>query len=403
MLLPLSKNLIMQSLIFIINGLYPILTIPLITSSLEIDIYGFHAISISIMGLLATFLDFGSTIKVTSIVSKEPDSRIAVKLIVLRTCILLILFTILLIVSFIVDFPILNYTVISFGWLFGLYVFPQWITNGKELMHIQAISLFLSRALIVAFIAVLYRLNTLTLNSLGLISSFGGIVYPITGLILLRKKLNFKNSLKISFKSIYSFEIYFSSILSALQRHTPLLLGSIFLPKNLVGIFAISDRIIKSFQSSQSIIGNTLFPIAVRSYSFNNSVISKKWFFFIFMYYFTIFLFCFFGGNLIMSFFVQNELQEMDIFIFKLFSGIILIGGVNYTVYNLILIPLGKEKIWRKSMVISTLFYPISLFVLVKILKLQGLVLATILFEFSIIFSLIYYLYCVPRRSNCYL
>ena len=257
----------------ILNGLnliLPLLTIPYLTNVLGAERFGDYAFVLVLVQNIEIITSFGFQFSATKTISRNRDdinyvSRLTSSVIASRVLIGLIIVTILLLFRNLVfrneAQQLLFYT--SLGMIFGEAFIPVWLFQGLEqmkyvtLVNATAKLLFFTLVFIVVHDSNDYRYILL-------LSSCGYIIAGILSMVLVRTQFNIllpRPQWSLMLHAMRkSFSLFLSNVGISLYRNVNVLVLNYFVPSGAVGVYALSEKIVKAAQSIVTPLSQALFP-----------------------------------------------------------------------------------------------------------------------------------------------
>lgn len=262
------------------NFLLPLMSLPILTRSLEVESFGKLMIAQAITLILCQIVDFGFMLSGSRkiAIAKDNKSEIREILSTIQTVRLILLIFVLLITLAIakLDFLPINSTLLLYSALpsaLGTFLQATWFFQGSGYFGLLAVANCVSK--IIYFMLIYFFVKEA--NDLYIAATSFGAMYLISSAILCAcmsriglfykiclEKEKIYNSLKEGFSNFLS--------LALLGMHTQLLVPcvGIFINPAMAGILAASDRVVRGFSSIAIPLLNTLFPTFSRLYAEKN-------------------------------------------------------------------------------------------------------------------------------------
>ena len=257
----------------ILNGLniiLPLLTIPYLTNVLGAERFGDYAFVLVLVQNIEIITNFGFQFSATKTISRNRDdkdyiARLTSAIIASRLLIALVIIGLLLLFgSFIFRNEaqhLLFYT--SFGMILGDVFIPVWLFQGLERMKFVTIVNATAKLLFCALVFIVVK-QADDYRYVLLLNSCGYMVAGVLSMILVRTQFHISASrprwslmLTSMRKSI---ALFLSNIGISLYRNVNVLILNYFVPSAAVGIYALSEKIIKAAQSIVTPLSQALFP-----------------------------------------------------------------------------------------------------------------------------------------------
>jgi PST family polysaccharide transporter len=273
------KNIFSLSLLQLVNYAYPLLIFPLITRALGPEKFGEIAFSMALAAYFMIIVDYGFNLTATRDISinREDPSKVRgmynsvmsvkISLLCLSVVALLIIITF---VPMFQDDPILH--MITFSSVIGNLMIPIWFFQGMEKMKFITILNVIPKLFVGGLVVILIKepddyLIFPLLNSLSYL--FSGIA----SLLLLNKKFDitfrfcsygeYKKQLKVGW------DVFLSGAFTSLYTTSAVLFLGLVAAKDIVGYYALSEKIVK-------VLGTIMVPINTAIFPFLSKLISVR-------------------------------------------------------------------------------------------------------------------------------
>lgn len=278
----LLRNLASLGMMQMVNYVLPILIMPFLVVKIGISNVGLLATFTAITAYMQLVIDYGFNLSATRDIVKDgydnaKASAVSSSVLVIKLCFSFIfILASLVIIEFI---PSLNEYRTPFLLTIGIAVFqslfPAWHFQAAEKMHFittcNSIPKLVSAGMIFIFVSSsddVWKVQACFMA--------GTVVSFIAAMIVLMVKFNFKVTLSISqclrqLKDGYS--IFLARAASGLYKNFNVLILGFFAGSAAVGAYSIAERILRSVQMVQNVVGDTLYP------SFSRGFTSDKDFF----------------------------------------------------------------------------------------------------------------------------
>ncbi len=266
----LYKNAASLYLLQGINYLLPLVTVPYLIRVLGAGNFGLLAFAGSVQTYFQTVIDYGFNLSATREVSihRENDEWLSehyYSIVTIKSLLAICCFIILLcIVTFI---PRFHNNGVLYCWLFlgvaGSVFFPTWLFQGMERMgYITVLNLGAKVAVSVLYFIFIKEkndymwfayLNAIGVCAVSLIGFF--IAIRIFKIKYIRPRVSFcRENLK------NGFHIFISQLSVTLFTNTNTFVLGIFCSNQIVGLYAIAEKIIRAFIGLTGPIGSAIFP-----------------------------------------------------------------------------------------------------------------------------------------------
>lgn len=275
-MLNLSRHKILLSnfgYLSILNGLnliLPLLTIPYLTNVLGAERFGDYVFVLVLVQNIEIITNFGFQFSATKTISRNRDdmdyvARLSSAVIASRLLIGVVLVGILLLLN---DFIFQNdaqrllfYT--SIGMIFGEVFIPVWLFQGLERMKFVTIVNATAKLLFFALVFIVVR-RADDYRYILLLSSCGYVVAGILSMVLVRRQFHLVLQCprwSLMLRSMQkSLALFLSNVGISLYRNVNVLILNYFVPSDAVGIYGLSEKIVKAAQSVVTPLSQALFP-----------------------------------------------------------------------------------------------------------------------------------------------
>lgn len=369
------SNFIFLFLLQIANYVLPLLTVPYLVRVIGIESVGLLAFAAAVCTYLQIITDFGFNLSATRQISINRNEKLTlseiyssviyIKLFLCVLCFILLLALIEITPQFKVDKMVF---ILTYAGVIGQSLFPVWFFQGMERMRYITFINVSIKILFTISIFFLIRnpedyIYVPALTSISMLLS--GIIAMVTiyvgfGISLKRVKLE---TIISYFKD--GWHIFTSRLFSSLYKNSAVLILGFFTTHQITGYYSVAEKIIRSIQTLQNVIGDALYPHLVKSfhdgkYSYRAFAKKYKWV--------VIFSYCAMGiavylfSNLIARILVGPDFQSVAINI-KIMSFVIIFGGLNYYYGILGLVALNYKKDFSRYVLITGLISVVSMLV----------------------------------------
>ena len=268
----LFRNVFFLGLFQVTNYLVPLIVIPILLDRIGVEKYGITALAVGIMNVLAGVGDYGLNLTGTREISKDPSNlKIQVdqtrRILTLRIILILILFGGLSLSIAIVPLWRENAMVILSSYLIVVarLILPIWYFQGRQEMHWITLINFISRLMYIISILLFvhqeddYVFVNLLNGTCWLLSALGTllIVFQHIGIS------NFRIDLQECWSDAKrNTSLFLANSTSTAYRNGVIVIAGFILSGEVLGVFAVIDRIIAIICSSASVVFRSLFPKA---------------------------------------------------------------------------------------------------------------------------------------------
>jgi len=264
-------------------------------------------------------------------------------------------------------------------------LFPQWYFQAMEKMMYTTIMNSIPKilAVILLFFAIHGPGDTWKVQFVFFI---GNVVSVIWAMFVLKLKFKFSYSLNITMikeQFIAGWSIFLARFFSTLYKNSNVIILGTQCNPTLVGSYAVAEKIIRSAQSVQNVIGDSLFPWFVKRSGKNERFFKTiheryKWII-IFIYLFSAAFVALFS-DLIARILVHNNWQLVGYQI-KIMSLVFFFGGLNYFYGILGLVAHNFNRLFSSGVMITGLFNVVVCYFLVEIYSVSGVSVTMVLSE----------------------
>ena len=388
------KNFFSLSILQAFNYLLPLLVLPYLIRTVGLNYFGVLMFSQSIINYFIIIVDYGFNLSATREISiHRNEKNKLIEIYTSVTGIKLILFAIcsfFLSLLFLFD-EIRNYYYIYVSFylmVLGQIFFPVWFFQGIEKMEFITLINVITKTLCMLLVFVLI-LDSNDFWIYPVLVSLGFILSGIFSIIILKIKFGIKfekRRLNILSYLKKGYPIFISTFYTSFFRLLPLnLLGFMYRPE-LVAIYALAEKIIRSLLMLQQPIVQSLFPrvsvLFKESKSQAINQIKKFIYFSVPLLLLVILLLNMFSHDLVILIGGVEMLES--VFLFKLFTPLILIIFLANIFGSQIMLNIGLtyefQRVLKKSALLSIFVLPVTIYYLNCI----GAVFGVLLIEFLI-------------------
>ncbi len=361
-----------------------------IARSLSPESFGNLTILLTLSSIFALALDLGSSfIVVREIAAMNFDANdVLFSALFTKSIFSIITFGGLIFITYLLGF---NKDIINASYIFATgQIFESFLMTvvkyyeGQERMSISSTLQIMERIIIVIAIFCFSNVTSL-IHAYGFSYIVSNLVAVFIGIILSRHILNFRKHIKFVIAKkilIFSLPFIIFNFFSVVYNRIDIFIISHYYNEFQVGIYRASFQLIESIYFISLGLNVTLLPLFARK--FQNELQDAK------LKYSLVSKELFFLGLLITVIIFQNAKSILDI----LYKGKYSSGNVAFEILSItipfyflsnvmgnLLIAIGKEKIQIFSMVISSIFKVIILFILIKIWGIDGAAICVFLAE----------------------
>ncbi|WP_153798254.1 oligosaccharide flippase family protein [Foetidibacter luteolus] len=280
---PLVGNFISLLLLQGVNYVLPLVTVPYLFRTLNVEKYGLINFSAAFIQYFIVFTDFGYNLSATKLIAEAKDdeamrSRIFSRIMASKLLLLLVGIIFLLIIITVSDkfgSDKLVY-IFSFGMVVGNTLFPVWFFMGMEKMKFITAITIVTRVLSVAPI-FLFVTTSNDYLLVPVINSTGAVISGIAGLVIAKRifKISFYlPSFKEITESLKDSSQYFVSRVSvSLYTISNSFTLGLFGSNTIVGYYAAAEKLFTALQSAYVPVNNSIYPYMAKT---KNVTLFKK-------------------------------------------------------------------------------------------------------------------------------
>ncbi len=353
----------------ILNGLnviLPLVTIPYILRVVGVANYGVYSYVYVLIQYLLLFNQFGFNYSATKQIAQHRNNMLFINRIYSSVLIFRFLLLIAGVIVLIILSPLLLDTkeirimfLMGLGVVIGDILNPIWLFQGLEKMRYITYANLFSKVLFTVLIFVLIRKiddykYIILYNSLGYI--LGGIVSTIIAVKIFSIKFTIITWKDIKHQYNEGITLFGSTISINLYRNANILLLKFFVSDEALGIYAVAEKVIKGFQLLINPISQALFPhfghtfqkqSIYKSLTQLKKIVSK-----LSILFFTISLSLILFTEPIITIITGKNIYNA-VFITRIMSLIIFLGGINYLLGFVGLVNLDRQKSFFYLVLIS--------------------------------------------------
>ncbi|WP_265093628.1 oligosaccharide flippase family protein [Cronobacter sakazakii] len=397
------SNIFSLGMLQVVNYILPIIVIPFLVSTIGLENVGILATVSAVISYFQICIDYGFSLTATRAIAKANNDTNQKNLITSSVILIKLTLATLLFMFFLVIIETFN-SFKGLGFLFILaYVtaivnslFPQWHFQGIEKMHFITITNTIPKVLttLVLFLLVRDKSDVILVQWCYLI---GALITLLWAYGILKTKESF--SLRFSVESYkeqlsYGKNIFFARLFSTLYKNSNILIIGLFVSPTLVGVYTIAERIVRSCQTMQNVIGDSIYPkvaagsnLSFKYLNFNN----KKYIAYITGFYaFSSLAFLLFS-DIIAKILVKNDWADISHQL-KIMSCVFFFGGLNYFFGILGLVARGYNFYFSGSVLITGIANIFLCFYLTSQFSISGASISMVLSEVILLLMIIFFL-----------
>lgn len=395
-------NFIALSLLEVINYLIPIILIPYVISIFGVDIFGKYMFAQTFILYFTILVDFGFNFYATKEISinrhnKDIVSKIFTGVMIIKLILLISSFIILVLVLFL--FPKylddMNLYFILFLTVLGQFFFPTFVFQGYEKMKVMSIINIIPKFFCLVAIFI-YVKNSSDLYFFTFLMSLGYLCSGLYGFfyILKTKTVYFTFISRSYLNEIFykSKNVFIANSASMLYINSNTFFLGLVSSFEVVGIYAIAEKIVRVTRYIISPLTKTLFPYYSEKFSSQSYSKSVNDIFFLIRkvspYLIIIVILLISFSDFIVSFLSHDKINDRTTLCIYIMSIVIILGTYNNIIGVLGFINLGLESDFRNLMLIIGVINIILISILGFFFKEIGGAVTFVMSEFLLFFLL---------------
>lgn len=272
-------NFTSLSILQVVNYILPLITIPYLVRILGAEKYGLIAFAQAFIQYFIVITDYGFNISATREISINRDNKDKISEIYSSVMIikLFLMFLSLLLISLLV-FTInkfkgdMSLYYLTFGWVIGQVLFPQWFFQGMERMKYITIVNVIAKTTFVALIFLCIRTKE-QYHLVPLFYSLGFIVSGIAAQYFVLKKFDLHYNpprwSDIKFQLKEGWHVFLSRIAINIYTATNIFLLGIMTNNTIVGYYSVADKLIRAAKGLLQPLTQALFPFISKKMEFS--------------------------------------------------------------------------------------------------------------------------------------
>lgn len=382
------------------NYILPLITLPYLVRVLGVEYFGHLAFATATVMYFQILTDYGFDLTATREISIHRDNKEKVieifsSVMTIKILLMFLSFFLLSILIFSIE-KFSNDALVyflTFGTVVGQVLFPVWFFQGMERMKYITYLNILSKVIFTIAIFVFVQEQS-DFYLVPLLTSIGFLVAGIWSLYLVKKEFGVGFEVQtidtIKHHLVEGWDIFVSRVFGSMYRSSNIIILGLLTNNTIVGYYSIAEKVVKTLQTLQDVVGNTLFPYLSKKFSITNKSffdLNKRFFKFIFLIYFSLSLITMFSSEYII-YILMGEFNEIAILNLQIMSFVILVGGFNYYYGILGLVSMNYKKDFSKYIIITGLFNLLFCIVSVYLYPNYGASISMIISE-SVLLSLI--------------
>ena len=398
------SNFFSLTILQVANYILPLIILPFLVRVLDLENFGIVMFSQALITFIVIAVDFGFDISGTREISisntdKERISKVFSAIITIK--ILLIFLWLLILILLVECIPKLkvnsNIYYLNFGVVIGQGLFPGWFFQGIQRMKFVTIINILAKLIFTLLIFFIVNKEE-DFYLVPAFNSIGFLIAGIFGLFLAFKHVSIRkpdiNLIKKLFKD--SVTLFFGKLATNIFTTCNILILGIFAGNTIVGIFSSFEKLILAIKNIYTPFFQAAFPWLANTPEHEKRAFIKKTVPYVFSVgAFTCLTIIIFGDEILMLVFNNSSLNEYSI-VFKVFSVIGIVSGLNMVYISLYLPAAKKYEVRMKIFITAAVFHLLVSMILTPFYQIYGIVLSVILTE-SFLLLLGYYYF---KRGN---
>lgn len=407
----LIKNISSLGFLQVSNYIFPLITLPYLVRVLGPEKYGLYNFIIALLSYFNVFIDYGFNFSATRQISIYKNDKLKLSEIVSNVYTIKIFFAIF---SSIILIVLLQFVprlseeyyayLIGFSIVVGNALFPFWLYQGLEDTRVFVIINFIFRLIFTISIFFMVKAE----SDVNILLGLNGGSSILVGLVAIIA-LIIKGTIKLKFPRISSIkkqlsegkDIFISNLgINLYTSSNTVILG--FLTDNtVVGIFSAADKIRQAIQSLFTPFSQALFPRF--SELFKNSIQEAKILLqkvtkYVLVAEVIILFFVFIFAESIVSLLLGPDFSDA-VLILRLLSFLPLIISMSNISGIMVMLNIGKDKNFKKIVLIAAVLNILLLFVLIPYFAAAGVSIAMLIVEVFVTLSMVRFI----NKQNIYL
>lgn len=406
MLLPTSEkkqllsNLWSLGSLQIVNYILPLIAIPYIVRVVGVEKFGILAVATALCMFFQVIIDYGfnlTGVKQVSIHRNNAEKLIEIfgAILTIKLILVIMSFIVLMAIILTVDqfYKYYEIYIYTFGLAVGQALFPVWFFQGMEKMKYVTLFNILAKIIFTVLLFVLVTEES-DYYMVPVLTSLGFIVTGICSLIFIKVKFGFSFRIPplVKIKNLLydGWHVFVANISSVLYTSTITLILGIFSTDAIVGIFAAAEKIINVLKSLMHPITQVVFPYIVKIT--NNSKESALQFVRFIAFYSIIFYSLIFLAVLIFSeqivYIVLGDQYKDSVELLRIMAAVPLLSTLNNILGVQIMIPFNLQKLYSSIILIGGLVSVILSFIFIPLYFQYASSYIVILVEFSLFLAM---------------
>ena len=392
------------SILQIANYLFPLIVLPYVVRVLGPAKYGLINFAAAFIAYFSLICDYGFSLSGTKAVAQIRDDKIKLSRtfsVILSIKLIFLVITFLVLILMLITIPFFNKNwdlyLLSYGFVIGSVLFPNWFYQGMEQMKYITIIQVLIRCISTILIFVLIKAESdflllVLLNSSAQILI--GMLGQLTALYKFNIKFLFPHLNEIKFQLKEGWNIFQSMIAINICTTSNTFILGLFANETIVGYFSAADKIRIAFQGVIMVLNQSVFPfvnnlLKVSYEKFISFIINflKIQFILGFSISFLLFIFSYQVTDLILGEkYMESGIILRIISVIPFFSSLSNVFGIQ------IMIPLGFEKAFNKILSTASILHILVLLLLIPNYFALGVSLTADITELIVAIATVWYI-----------
>lgn len=383
-----------------LNYLLPILILPFLVKSIGVGNIGVISTAFAVSIYFQMFGEYGFNLTATREVSRNRENlnlinKLFSAVFYIKILFLLVGFSLYIIVVRMVSvYSDSSFIfILTFLITIGQTLFPTWLFQGFEQMKFITIINAIVK-ISGAIITVLIVKSPSDSFIVPLINGIASIIGTLLAFIIAYKRFSIRIGLldteliKVLLRD--GWYVFQSRIYSTLYKNSNIIILSLFSGPMAVGFYSILERVIRSVQMIQNVVGDALFPYVNRNVKKNDVMnLLKRHNFKAIIFYLSLTFSLIFLSPLV-SYLLLDGIKVNFILMLCLFSLVLFFGGLSYYYGVLGLISVGETKRFSQAVLITGVINICLCIILSKYLSELGAVISSVLSELILLCFIIF-------------
>ena len=384
-----------QGLTFIL----PLLLTPFLINLIGVSKYAVVMVCQSVMTYFSIFTDYGFNLSATQQCSVNRNDKNKLSIIVsevfsTKLFLLLTGFFILSLVAFIIPYfeEYRTILLLSYGLVIAKVIFPTWFFQGVEEMKKMSFFIVFAKLILLFLFFLFYKMDGVFIY-INIIFAAGDIIVGIISLFYIRYFFLKKHIYLISYHNILKilkndYLLFLTNFTNNIYINSNIIILSIFVSTELVGFFAVAEKIMVAGKNIAAVVLQATYPrackIAIESSSKFKIFLKSEFYFFIFLF-FLVGVFTYSLSTSIVFFLIGHKNDVVSNYV-KYLSFVPLIVSLNMPAYKVLII-YNLKYAYSTTVIIGAIINIILNFILIPIYKVEGTIITIIITEVFITLS----------------